>query len=172
MLSLTVEPSSSLAGPSRLESLVDALRGERRLLLDLLRVLERQRAAVAADDLAGLDDSVFAAQRVLRTLAEARRRRRTLLTLVVGDESVALDALDEVLGRNMTDALRTARGELQATARELAGELDRNRRVLQGAISAGDRLIRVLCGAPATPTVYGVRGPESGDARLFIDRQI
>lgn len=172
MLSLSVEPSSTLVGPSRLESLVDALRDERRLLNDLMKVLERQRAAVADDDLGGLDDSVFAAQRVLRTLSEARRRRRTLLTLVVGDETMALDALDEALGRNMTESLRTARGELQATARELAEELDRNRRILQGAISHGDRLIRALCGTPATPTVYGAGTQEAGDARLFIDRQI
>jgi Mg2+ and Co2+ transporter CorA len=153
-------------------ALADALQGERRLLEDLIRVLRQQRSGVAGDDLGAVDDSVFAAQRVLRTLAEARRRRRTLLTLISGREDVALDALDVALGEDMTDDIRLARADLKETARTLSRELERNREILQGAIAAGDRLIRALCGAGTEAPVYGAERSTTSPTRLFIDRQV
>jgi flagellar biosynthesis/type III secretory pathway chaperone len=170
MLSMGLTPA--LVSTPHLGSLADALQGERRLLQDLIHVLAQQRSGVADNDIAAVDDSVFAAQRVLHTLAEARRRRRSLLTLITGYDDLALDGLDSALGDDMTDSLREARVDLQETARALARELDRNRRILQGALSEGDRLIRALCGAPAAPAVYGANGEGTGEARLFIDRQI
>ena len=139
-----------------------------------MNVLRRQRSGVAGDDLAVVDDSVFAAQRILLTLAEARRRRHSLLSLLVGREHVGLGELGDALGPLMTPELAQAQTELQAGARVLADELERNRRILNGAISSGDRLIRALTGAPAEPNVYGTtanpRGA-SGGAPL-IDRQV
>jgi len=159
--------------PSHLDLLEDAMRTERRLLDGLIDVLDRQRSAVAADDLALLDDSVFAAQRVLLTLGEARRRRRTLLGIVTGEEDLHLVELEEAVGPGITASLRVARDELREAARRLAEAIGRNRVVLGSALSAGDRLIKVLCGAPDKPAAYGAPGHDAqAGGTLLIDTQV
>jgi flagellar biosynthesis/type III secretory pathway chaperone len=160
-------------GSGHAAALEEAFKTERRLLLDLLGVLEHQRSGVAADDIAQVDESVFAAQRVLRTLAEARRRRRALLGVIVGDEGTSLGDLDEAMGGSMTLGLRTARDELLDAARSLARGLDRNRLILQGAISSGDRLLKALTGAPEGPIVYGAPGAKSAPSgTVLVNRQV
>ena len=84
---------------SPIDSLTDALATERRLLDELIGVMRRQRAAVGDDDLQSVDDSVFATHRVLVTLNEARRRRRSLNTLIGQREDLGIHALDDALGR-------------------------------------------------------------------------
>jgi hypothetical protein len=133
--------------------LEDALNTEARLLDDLVDVLVRQRSGVAEDDLGVVDDSVFAAQRVFLTLGEARRKRRTLLKLVTGSEDMPLNDLEESLGPSLTDGVRDAGRRLRSSANDLAGELERNRKILRGVIRAGDKLIRALCGG--TPPAAG-----------------
>ncbi|HEX7241884.1 MAG TPA: hypothetical protein VF263_16500, partial [Longimicrobiaceae bacterium] len=83
--------------PSRasLDALVDALASERRLLDELVAIMRRQRSAVGVDDLEGVDDSVFATHRVLLTLNEARRRRRSLYTLLGDPEELRFPELEE-----------------------------------------------------------------------------
>lgn len=173
MLAIPLEPPTPAVGSGHTSALEEALKTERRLLDDLVGVLERQRSGVAGDDITVVDDSVFAAQRVLRTLAEARRRRRTLLNILVGREDVALGDLEVALGSAMTQPLRAARDDLQAAAQRVAGELERNRRILHGAISAGDKLIRALTGAKE-PVVYAAPGTASADASgsLLVNRQV
>jgi hypothetical protein len=70
--------------PSRaaIDALIDNMNSETRLLEELTALMRRQRAAVAADDLQAVDDSVYGTQRVLLTLGEARRRRRSLNRLI------------------------------------------------------------------------------------------
>ncbi len=159
-----------------IDAFSDALRREAKLLLDLGEVLERQRTAVARDDLAVVDETVYSAQRVFRTLAEARRRRKALLDILGIDPEVRLEALDSVLGTRMTPAVGLAREELKEAARRLSSELTVNRKVLQGAISSGDELIRGLTGGgSADPGVYGPPAnerPGGGDSGLIINRQI
>src|SRR3954469_20796155 len=87
---------------SPVDSLTDALATERRLLDELIAVMRRQREAVGDDDLQKVDDSVFATHPVLVTLNEARRRRRTLNTLIGQREDMGIHALDEALGARMT----------------------------------------------------------------------
>jgi hypothetical protein len=70
--------------PAALEALAGAITAEVRLLEDLTSVMRKQRASVAAEDLQGVDDSVFATHRILVTLGEARRQRRSLGALVAG----------------------------------------------------------------------------------------
>lgn len=135
-------------------ALADALATERRLLDDLIGVLASQRSGVSTDDLEIIDDSVYAAQRVLLTLQQARRRRRALLGLVAGREDVTLGELDAVLGPMATPDVLRARDELVIRARELTRELEKNRAVLDGALRTGDRLIRALTGRPEEPAVY------------------
>jgi hypothetical protein len=150
--------------PATLDALLDALRSERRLLDELAATMRRQRAAVGADDLPGVDDSVFATHRILATLGQARVRRRQINRLLSGVEELPARDLDAVLGDQMTDAIRAARAELQASAGALAQEVDVNRRVLRDALHAGDAQARVLVGAP---TKGAAAAPPGG---VLLDR--
>jgi hypothetical protein len=138
------------------EVLAEALASEGRLIEELINIMRRQRSAVAVDDLQGVDDSVFATHRVLVTLGEARRRRRTLNRMLGEREDISIDALDDVLGPRMTDALRSVRETLQLSAQALSREVALNRQVLRKALASGDAYVRTLAGVPAAMT-YGAR---------------
>jgi hypothetical protein len=165
-----------LSDPTGIGALGSALERETKLLNDLRSVLRQQREAVSTEDLAGVDDTIFSAQRILRTLAEARVKRRTLLEIHGIDPEIPMDDLEEALGPRgspgMSDAIRT----LKSVARKLTDDLDVNRRVLDSAIRSGDTLIRILGGGEDQDS--GVYGPEaeqpagSRDHGLIIDRQI
>lgn len=146
-----------------LDSLAAAITAEVRLLEDLVAIMRSQRAAVADDDLQGVDDSVFAIHRVLVTMGEARRHRRALHQLLGTSDDLAPRELEEVLGTHMTDELRTVRDALRATAHVLSQEVQLNRQVLREALSAGSDLVRALYGVAEAPGTYGVqvRGAEA-----------
>ena len=131
---------------------------------------------MARDDLVVVDETVYSAQRVFRTLAEARRQRRALLEILGVDREVNLNLLEELLGSRMTLDLRLASEELLETARRLSGELNVNKKILQGAIASGDDLIRGLRGGDGkSPGVYGPQAevnPSTGDGGMLINRSI
>jgi len=161
---------------SPIDSLTDALVTERRLLDELIGVMRRQREAVGDDDLQKVDDSVFSTHRVLVTLNEARRRRRTLNTLIGQREDMGIHALDEALGHRMTPALREARDELHLAAKSLSREVALNRRILREALASGDAYARTLAGAEAAPT-YRQQHPTPSQqvrsqAHSLLDRRI
>jgi hypothetical protein len=170
------EPSVTRTVVSPIDSLTDALLSERRLVDELIAVLRRQRAAVGDDDLQAVDDSVFATHRVLVTLSEARRRRRTLNTLIGQPEDLGIHALDEALGPRMTPELRTARDELFNAARSLSREVSLNRRILREALACGDAYARTLAGAGTDPATYAAAQQQQVPARLqtmsLLDRRI
>ena len=154
--------------PSRLptaEMIADALASEGNLIDELVLIMRRQRSAVAIDDLQAVDDTVFATHRVLATLGEARKRRRTLNTMLGAREDTPIDALDGLLGSRMTESLRAVRKALQQSAKMLSQEVAVNRHVLRSALANGDIYLRTLAGAPA-PSTYtpqctapdGIRG--------------
>lgn len=158
-----------------LAALAEALRDEARLLAELTTIVHNQRAGVAADDVQVVDDSVFGAHRVLRTIGEARRRRRALLDALVGSEDLALQDLDDALGILMTPEVRQARDELQAAATILSREIAINRRIIQDALRAGDEQMRTLCGAPKQQLSYGADARAVDDSRgsgLLLNRQV
>ena len=159
-----------------IEALTDALGSEWRLLQDLIAIMRRQREAVARDDLQGVDESVYATQRVLLTLGEARRRRRSLNRLMGEAEDAGLRRLDEMLGEQMTDALRAARDGLMAAALELSKEVEINRRVLRQALAAGDDYVRALYGAPEAKAQYPTQPANAGEVPasggLLINRRV
>lgn len=166
---------------SPVDSLTDALVAERRLIDDLISIMRKQRNAVGDDDLQVVDDSVFATHRVLVTLSEARRRRRTLNTLIGQPEDLGIHALDEALGHRMTVGLRTARDELHKSAKTLSREVALNRRILKEALAAGDQYARTLAGVGATPATdtptYGAGNGAPAQARVqqttaLLDRRI
>ncbi|MEX2570663.1 MAG: hypothetical protein WD737_05110 [Gemmatimonadota bacterium] len=166
--------SNGSASPAAIDALANAVTAEVRLLEDLIGVMRNQRTSVAGDDLQGVDDSVFATHRILVTLGEARRQRRSLGRLIAGTEDLGLRALDEVLGDRMTDALRDARDGLRAAALTLSREVETNRKVLRAALSTGGDLVRGLYGPAETGQTY--RPDNSGSEKeapggLLIDRQ-
>jgi len=158
---------------SPVDSLADALKTERKLLDELIAVMRRQRDAVGHDDLQSVDDSVFATHRVLVTLSEARRRRRTLNTLIGQREDIGIHALEEVLGPRMTAELRDARDELHDAARLLSREVSINRRILREALAHGDDFAKTLAGALESPAYGTPPAPQvRTQATSLLDRRI
>ncbi len=147
--------------------LTEALAAEERLLSELHGILRRQREGIAADDLEVVDGSVFAAHRVLGTLREAQIRRRTLMAILTGSETTPLHQLETILGDEMTLELAETRDRVSHEARILAREIRINRRVLEGALEQGNRLIQVLSGAVTSGG--GLGGADHG---ALLDRQV
>jgi hypothetical protein len=157
---------------SAIDAMTDALTGESRLLDELIVILKRQRSAVGTDDLQEVDDTVFATHRVLVTLNEARRRRRSINLLMGQQEDMPIGQLEEALGQRMTDALREARDELRLTARTLSREVGINRSILRQALANGDVFARTLAGVAADPVyAQGTPAPRPSSATL-LDRRI
>ena len=161
-------PPRPLSAAAR-ESLLDALRSERKLLDELVATLRRQRSAVGSDDLQAVDDTVFATHRILATLGQARVRRRQINRLIAGDEELPARDLDDVLGAHMDDTLRAARDELQTSAAALAREVDVNRRVLRDALAGGDAQARTLAGVP-TMAAGMPSGAAPANAGVLLNR--
>lgn len=143
------------AAPAAVEALANAVTTEIRLLEDLIGIMRKQRESVAIDDLSAVDDSVFATHRILVTLGEARRQRRSLCRFLAGSEDLALRMLDDALGDRMTDSLRFARDGLRAVALTLSREVELNRQVLRGALSSGNEYMKTLYAPSDAKTGYG-----------------
>jgi hypothetical protein len=149
--------------------LVDTLETECRLLSELASVLRQQREGVATDNMNMVDDSVFAAHRVMGTLKEAQRRRRSLVELLTGTETTSLAELDEALGPLSGHALAEVRGRIGREARALAREIRVNRSVLDGAMDQGNRLMMALRGAAAGAHTPGTVSEGPG---VLIDQHV
>lgn len=147
-----------------LASLAESLEAESRLLGQLVGVLQAQRDGVARDDVEQVDDSVHAAHRVMQTLAEARRRRNTLVHLLTDRRDVQIGALEEALGDHMTDELSRRRSELETVAKSVSQAVTLNRSVLTRAIRTGNEYVQRLV-APAAAGGYGNRGQPRSAAR-------
>ena len=126
------------------------------------------RKLLARDDLEGVDDSVFSTHRVLVTLQEARRRRRTLNHVLGEGDDLSVVALEEFFNGDLPPVVREAAEALRGNALALQQEVSVNRRVLREAISAGDRQVQMLVAAATGNTTQDA--PPSG-GRLF-DRTV
>jgi hypothetical protein len=116
--------------------LLDAIRTEQRLLQDLGRLMQQQRAAIAAEDHEALDDATFGIQRILQTLGEASRRPRIINRQLGGAENMPLIALAESLGVFPPQQLLAARNDLREAARLLEDEVRTNRALLAEALGS------------------------------------
>ncbi len=146
--------------PAALEALSNALVAEKKLIEDLIGVVLSQRAAVGIDDLQGVDDSVFATHRLLLTLGEARKRRRSINGMLGCREDTGVRQLEEAIGPWMTPRLRTERDELQDSARKLSREIEVNRKILREALANSESFVRAMRGVPTdgTQAGYGAAG--------------
>ena len=152
--------------------MIDALGSERRLIDELIALMRRQRDAVGADDLQGVEDSVYAVQRVLCTLGEARKRRRALNVRFGHAEDLGLGDLEDALGESFTPRVHEAREELQAAAQVLSGEVAVNRRVLREALAVGDEYVRTLLGSGMPQPLYTeAAATERPSGARLLDRQ-
>jgi flagellar biosynthesis/type III secretory pathway chaperone len=168
-------PAAPHALRAPIAALTDALHSETHLLDELVSVMARQRQAVGADDLQAIDDSVFATHRVLLTLGEARRRRKTLNRLIGDTEELSLRELDDVLGDWMTDALRAAREGLQNAAQRLSKEVEINRSLLRQALANGEDYVRELSANAEPQSGYGREGARRDNERsggLLLNRTV
>lgn len=167
-------PSTTAQWGSLISGLTDALTSERRLIEELVMAMHSQREAVAGDDLPSIDDSVFAVQRILLTLGEARKRRRTLNARLGQPEDLPLRDIIERLGPHATDALRIARDELQRSAQRLARDVATNRQLLREALATSEAMVRTLAGVPAERVGYGEgvgRQPHTGTSSYLVNRK-
>jgi hypothetical protein len=170
-----VPAPAGVPAAATIDALVDALGSENRLLGELVTIMRRQRDAVAGDDLQLIDDSVFATHRILVTLGEARRRRKSLNRILTGAEDLGVQDLEAALGPRMNDALRSARDGLKDTARILSKEVEMNRRVLRHALATGEAMVRAMC-VPAEKTLYtgsdAAPATTSAGGGILINRQV
>lgn len=154
------------------DRMIDALGSERRLIEELIGLMRRQRAAVSADDLQGVEETVYAMQRVLCTLGEARKRRRALNIRFGRGEDMGLRDLEEALGPSFTPTVHEAREELQKAAQTLSGEVAVNRRVLREALTASNEYVRtLLAGGMPDPLYTEAAATERPSGARLIDRQ-
>lgn len=128
------------APSASLEALADTLASETRLLSDLGGLLRRQRAAVAADDLPEIEDTVYSTHRILMTLSEARRRRTALV-----------DLLGSTIGAG---PLQAEFDLLRSSAGELGREVEISRQILREAMAGNEELIRTIYGTAASGSFY------------------
>lgn len=154
------------------DRIIDALGSERRLIDELIGLMRRQRAAVGADDLQGVEESVYAMQRVLCTLGEARKRRRAINARFGRAEDLNLRELEDALGESFTPRVREVREELQSAAQTLSGEVAVNRRVLREALAVSDEYVRALLGSGMPQPLYTeAAATERPTGARLIDRQ-
>ena len=160
---LSFRTSNAPVPAAALAALANALLSERKLIDDLTETVLRQRTAIAVDDLQAVDDSVFATHRLLLTLGEARKGRRSINAMAGCKEETGVKHLEEALGPWMTADLRIAREELQVAAARLSREIGINRRILREAIANSDSFVRTVVGAPkdAAQQGYGSTAPSA-----------
>ena len=155
-------------------SLSEAMKDEAGVMWRLRDAMVRQRDSIAENDDEQLNTSVQELGRTLFTLAEARKRRVTVMAYLTGEEEPPLAQLEFFLGTPLPMGLETARAEMRLAAQAVAHEAAINRTVLRQARESADAFLQELFSAMSTPdAVYHPteRGCEgSGGAGLMFNR--
>jgi flagellar biosynthesis/type III secretory pathway chaperone len=157
--------------PGWTDRLLDCLRSEAALLHRLEGVLQAQRDAVETSDLDALEHNTYQAQRVLRTLQEAGRRRAGVLEVGLGRTDVTLDEL-EGRGIPVDPDLYEARTELHRIARRVESALRLNRRLLTEVTRTNDQTARTLLGGENQPATWHPNGTRSSDPGRHLNRRV
>lgn len=151
---------------------------EAELLRELRAIFRKQREALVRGDAERLDDGVFAATRLMRTLDEARASRRKVTRSLIGSELDFLE-LDAALMDADNRGLRSAREDVLEAARELLREVSVLRGSLHVLLDDNRRCLDMLLGDGQSPSGAwtaqpdgGVAGPGSGAVRAVVDRRV
>lgn len=155
---------SGIGGAEALGSLVRGLHAELALLEELRSRLIAQRAALAADDTAGLEQVVQEIGRTLLTLREARRQRALLMEMVSGQVGAALVDVAEALPAADAESFRALCRELHAAAVVAGRDLNINQTAIRRAIESGERFLQHLL------TVPGQAAADVGSGLLLNQR--
>lgn len=169
MSGMTVEAPDMRTEEGLRTLLVSAMDEEVALLENLRDVFVVQREALGKGDPSALDDGIFAATRVMRTMEEARQRRRRLMTRLVGDE-VDLEELDLVLTGPVNRPVRSARDRVRVAAGRLRDEVTLLRAILRTALSDNRRYLEILLGDTTRPVTGAVYGDGGGAGGALFDR--
>jgi hypothetical protein len=165
------EPNTT---PDWIGSLSQAMKDESKVMWQLRDAMVNQRDSVAADDADQLDACVQEVGRTLLTLAEARKRRGTVMQYLTGEEEPPLAQLEFFLGRPLPLGLETARAEMRLAAQAVAHEAAINRTVLQRAREAADAFLQELFSAvSSSEAVYHPperNGDRPGGPGLMFNR--
>jgi len=162
---MTTQDRAAVTIPEWTAELEDAFDAEARQLDTLVEVLRSQREGVANHELGPIQDSVYAIHRVLLTLDEARKRRRTLLDVLDDHET-------DVANGAAPDRVRHSKERLIAAAQTLEMELSLSRQVLESALSSTDEELRtVLDGIEESATYATETGATDPRAGRLVDRQ-
>jgi flagellar biosynthesis/type III secretory pathway chaperone len=129
--------------PSRCTELAGALATEARLVRRLTQAVLDQRDAIGSNKIENVEASVFALQRILQTLAQAKVNRRNILE-IVGWMDVGLEDLPGVAGDAFTAELSVARDDLLQSVAHLRRELMLNGEILTTVLSGGQAFLRAL----------------------------
>lgn len=161
-----------VSGEARLTALlVSALDEEVGLLETLRTIFVAQRHALATGDPAALDDGVFAATRVLRTLDEARRRRRGITTGLVGSD-VDFEELDTLVRGSGGRAIRVAQESVRGAAAGLRQEVSLLRRILTVALSDNRSYLEALLAEEPGQATSGYTTAPPDASGAVLDRTL
>ena len=125
---------------SLVDRLIEVLQIERRLVDRLSRLLARQRAAIFAGAGDEIIECTYAMQRVLRTVEEARKQRRTYATHLVGGGDLTVPELIERLSPLGSSALTESLVDISASARTLRAESLAHRLLLERVVGDDDAI--------------------------------
>lgn len=158
----------------RYRELANAMATETRLVRQLTQSVLDQRNAIASNEIEKVESSVFALQRVLQTLAQAKVNRRDLLE-VLGWANVGLDELPNIAGEMFTAELSVVRDDLLEAVENLRNELLLNGEILTTVLSGGQAFLRGLVdvgsvSAGGYPGQGG--GPHSQSQALMMNKVV
>lgn len=140
---------SRIPGPGiGIEDLTATLELEGRLLEELLDVVRGQRVGIVFGDAERLDDSVFAAHRLIRTLTEARRHLHTIVSVLAGGDATGLDDVEALFDAEAAVVLRNLRDRVCKTARTLSSEMAVNRLLIRQVLRNVEAACREAADAP------------------------
>jgi FlgN protein len=145
---------------SRCLELAGALATEARLVRRLSQSVLDQRNAIASNAIEGVEASVFALQRVLQTLTQAKANRKNLLE-ILGWDGVGLEDLPTVAGSSFSAELSVAHDDLLESVAHLRRELMLNGEILTTVLSGGQAFLRAL----VEPESVGGYSPHGGSGQ-------
>jgi len=154
--------------------LTHALESERTAILALRQALLRQRAAVAADDAAGLEHSADNVGRAVSALGDARRHRADIMLTLTGRPEATFAQLERTVGGVLPEPLQRARAEVATAARSVASDVAINQHVLRRALDAGDLFLQRLFSSMSDPMpVYAPHagGPARATQSVLINQR-